>query len=448
MRFRSVAVFASAVLSLTSIIAPSHAETGASDSSFTVGGRLYTDHYFATRSNSGYRNGIIQSSVSGWLDFQSNLSQRTSFQAIGQFDIFARNMTSNDRATISGRVREGVFTFQTESIQFKIGQQIIPWGKSDGVNPTDYFSSKDYTLLNPDEEVKRQGAPAMMLSLTPKQGTSPITFTGVFQAAYPQQKLMIPDRAVPTGIQFTKYASAPELFREESMEYGGKIAYLGNTFDLSLSVFRGVNHFSQYIYDVSQNRVIPQNFLQSAVGGDFSFTSGDFVVRGESAYFVPDQGPANSALYRIVQPSHWDTIIGVERGFLDDFRAQVQFLYRYHFDYQDPSTITTPSPVLTQIQQTVARANALLLNFQRESNPGATFRIGYASDSSDWTADLFLVGYFAKGYDYLLRPQVSYKPGEGWKLMAGADLYGGNESRPLGALRNNSSLFLEGRYVF
>jgi len=447
MSFRSTALLASAfILGVTGTT--SFADSGSEESAVTWGGRIYTDQYFATRADSGYRNGIIQSSFSAWLDFQAKTSARTTFQAIGQFDAFAKNMTMNDRSSFSARIREGVFTFQTDSLQFKIGQQIIPWGKSDGVNPTDYFSSKDFTILNPDEEVKRQGAPAMQLSLTPKQGTSPITFTGVFQAAYPQQKLMIPDRAVPSGIQFTKYASAPALFREDTMEYGGKIAYLGNSFDLSLSAFRGVNHFSQYVYDFASNRVLPQNFLQSAVGGDFSFTSGDYVVRGESAYFIPDQGPLNTPLYGIVQPSHWDAIIGVERGFLDDFRAQVQFLYRYHFDYQDPSSITTPSPVLTQIQQTVARANALLLNFQRESNPGATFRVGYASDSSDWTADLFLVGYFAKGYDYLLRPQLSFKPAEGWKLLAGADLYGGNESRPLGALRNNSSLFLEGRYIF
>ncbi len=448
MSLRSTVVLASALLSFALIENASRAETNSDESAVTLGGRIYTDQYFATRADSGYRNGIIQSSFSAWLDFQAKTSARTTLQVVGQFDAFAKSMTTNDKPSFSGRIREGVFSFQTDSIQFKIGQQIIPWGKSDGVNPTDYFSSKDYTLLNPDEEVKRQGAQAVQLSLTPKQGTSPITFTGVFQAAYPQQKLMIPDRAVPTGLQFTKYASAPAMFREDTMEYGGKIAYLGNSSDLSLSAFRGVNHFAQYIYDLSSNRVFPQNFLQSAVGGDFSFTSGDYVVRGESAYFIPDQGPLNTALYGIVQPSHWDAIIGVERGFLDDFRAQFQFLYRYHFDYQDPSSISTPSPILTQIQQTVARANALLLNFQRESNPGATFRIGYASDSSDWTADLFLVGYFAKGYDYLLRPQVSFKPAEGWKLMAGADLYGGNESRPLGALRNNSSLFLEGRYVF
>jgi hypothetical protein len=422
-----------------------HAE---SDSSVTLGGRIYTDQYLTAYSSPNYSSGILQSSLSAWMDFRVKPSERTSFLAVAQFDAFLKNLSQNEKASFSSKIREGVFTFQTESTELKIGQQIIPWGKSDGVNPTDYFSAKDYTLLNPDEEVKRLGAPAMMLNYTPKKGASPVTFTGIVQAAYPQTKLIIPNSAVPTGVAFQKYPNAPAMFQDNTMEYGGKIAYLGNDLDLSLSVFRGVNHFAQYFYETGTNQILPTNVQQSAVGGDLSFTAGAYVVRAESAYIMPDQGSENTPLYGILQPTHWDTVIGAERSFFEDFRAQIQFLYRYHVGYIDPSLISTPSPALTLAQQKIARANALLLNFQRESNPGATFRFGYASDSSDWNADLFIVGYFAKGYDYLVRPQVGYKPAEGWKLTAGADLYGGNESRPLGALKNNSSLFFEGRYVF
>lgn len=418
---------------------------------FNLGGRLYTDQYFTAYNSMTYPSGVFQSSISAWLDLQANITENSSILAVGQLDAFLRSLTEPNQSSFDGRLREGYYSYQSSSLEFRLGQQIIPWGKSDGVNPTDYFTAKDYTLMNPDDEVKRIGAPSVMLSFTPNDGSSPINFTGIFQATYPQTKLIIPALAtqnIPAGVGFQLYPNTPGYFQQNSIEFGGKLAYLGNEFDFSVSAFRGMNHFAQYVYDFNLNNISPQNIQQTVIGGDLSFTAGSSVVRAESAYFIPDQGPENTTLYGLVQPSHWDTVAGVEKTFFENIHTQVQFLYRYYMGYLNPSLYSTMNPVVTQLQQGIARSNALLLNFQRQNNPGATFRVGYASEESDWTADLFLVGYFAEGQDYLLRPQVTFKPMEGLKLLAGADLYGGEETRPLGSLHLNSTLFFEGRYLF
>lgn len=430
------------------VLALSSGNSLAEESDTSLTGRVYTDHYFPVYPSTTYTSGVFQSSVSAWLDFQATPFQNTTLHMVGQGDAFLRSLSEPNKSSFSGRLREGFFGYQGESVEFRIGQQIIPWGKSDGVNPTDYFTAKDYTQLNPDDEVRRIGAPSVMLNFTPKKGASPFNFIGVFQAVYPQSKLLIPDQAIPTGVQFQKYALAPTAFQQNTIEFGGKISYLQNQYDLSISAFRGMNHFAQYVYDIPTNQINPQHIQQTVVGGDLSFTAGDYVIRAETAYFIPDRGPENTDLYGLVQPSHWDSVAGVERTFFDDLHTQVQFLFRYHVGYLNPSLYATASPVLTQIQQSVARSNALLLNFQRQSNLGATFRIGYSSEDSPWTADLFLVGYFSEGNDYLLRPQVSYQLIENLRLLAGGDFYGGDESRPLGALKNNSDLFFEARYLF
>jgi len=419
-----------------------------SESSSSFRGRIYTDQYFPVYSSATYASGILQSSISAWLDFQNKFSKNTSIQIVGEGDAFLRSLSDTTESSFSGKLREGFFAYQNDSFELRVGQQIIPWGKSDGVNPTDYFTAKDYTLLNPDDEVRRTGAPAAMLNFTPEKGTSPLNFIGVFQAVYPQTKLLIPDQAIPSGIQFQKYPMAPTPFQQDTIEFGGKLAYLKNDFDLSVSAFRGVNHFSQYIYNIPTNQITPINIQQTAVGGDASFTAGSSVFRIETAYIIPDNGKENTDLYGLVQPTHWDTSLGIEHTFFDDIHTQVQVLYRYHIAYLDPSLYNAFNPLLTQIQRSVAHANGLLLNFQRQDNIGATFRIGYSNETSPWTADLFLIGYFAQGQDYLLRPQVSYKLVEGFKLLAGGEFYGGDESRPLGALKKNSSVFFEGKYVF
>jgi len=115
--------------------------------------------------------------------------------------------------------------------------------------------------------------------------------------------------------------------------------------------------------------------------------------------------------------------------------------------YRNP-TIATPNPTLNQLLLGVANANALILNYQRQGNPGATFRLAYANEQSDFSADVFLIGYFSQGQDYLLRPQLGYTPVTNLKFTLGADLYGGDQSRPLGALRDRTHAFFEGKYVF
>ncbi len=448
MRFLSLFALSFLILNFNSAVA---AKDKRLEPIFNGGGRLYTDHYFTAYSTPSYSSGVLQSSISAWLDIQGNLNENNSLSATVQVDAFLRSLTEPNQSSFSARLREGYYSFQNSSLELRVGQQILPWGKSDGVNPTDYFTAKDYTLMNPDEEVKRVGAPSVLFSFTPREGNSPFNFTGIFQATYPQTKLIIPELAtkgIPAGISFQKYPNFPGYFEQNSIEFGGKFAYLGSDLDLSISAFRGMNHFAQYVYHFNTNSISPQNIQQTVVGGDLSFTAGNSVVRAESAYFIPDQGPENTELYGLVQPSHWDSIVGIEKTFFENFHTQVQFLYRYFVGYLNPNLYSTPNPVITQLQQGIARSNALLLNFQRQSNPGGTFRVGYSSEESDWSADLFLIGYFAQGQDYLLRPQVTYKPYEGIRLIAGADLYGGDESRPLGALKLNSSIFFEGRYLF
>ena len=223
---------------------------------------------------------------------------------------------------------------------------------------------------------------------------------------------------------------------------------MATTEDLSFSVFHGFAQYPEYVFNLGSQAVDAINPEESALGADASFTLTDFIVRLESAVHMPDNGKDTDPLYGLVEPWHWDSVIGIEKPVFDDFRVQLQLLYRWHLYYQDALYTSGPNAQVNQIQQGVARTNATLLNYRKQGNPGATFRIGYAKDSSKWTVDLFLVGYFAEGQDYLLRPQVGFTPAEGFKLLAGFDLYGGDPTGPLGALHHQSDGFFEAKYLF
>lgn len=416
----------------------------------SINGRVYTDQYIFT--NGSPSGEIAQSSLSSWLeyDFQTEEQNHKKFglHVVGQGDVFYRDLNHPHETSARARLREGYLSYTTDETVLRAGQQIIPWGKSDGINPTDYFTAKDFTLFNPDDEVKRMGAPGVSWNFTPDGGASPFNIQAVFQAYYPQTRLLIPDQVIPTGVAFSKYPNTPEAFSSNSMEFGFKVSYLKSNYDFSFSYFQGYSRFSQYVYESAANRIAPINPRESAVGGDASFTFAEYVVRIESALILPENGTDTDVLFGLVEPSHWDTVAGVERTFNDDFRVQVQGMIRHHLYYRDPNAYIGGSALVNTLQRAIGRANALILNYQQQTNLGATFRVGYANSSSNWTVDLFWVGYFSNGQDYLVRPQIGYKPMDNVRLVAGADLYGGQAERPLGALKDRSVGFFEAKYSF
>jgi hypothetical protein len=422
-------------------------------------GRVYTDQYFYTQNPN---RSLAQSSVSFWLGSDFTLpAHETSAatyggKALGQLDLFDRSLERPNGVSSHFQVREAYVSYSAQGIDVRVGQQIIPWGKSDGINPTDYFTAKNYTLLNPDEEVRRIGAPALNVQFTPGDGASPFNFQAVGQAYYPQAKLIIPDQVIPTGVNFVKDPASPSAFHSNTMEYGFKVSYLKPSYDFSLSYFHGFSQFPEYELQTATSQISPINPQVNAVGGDGSFTFGSYVFRFESALLMPENGGTGDPLYGLVEPNHWDTVVGAERTFAEDFHVQVQATLRYHLNYKSPNDYTATNsalPPLVQaqqvlLQQGIGRANAILLNYQNRTNPGATLRFGYASDTSDWTGDLLLVGYFAGGQDFIFTPELGYKIFEGAKLTTGAQFYGGNANTPFGALKDQSVVFFDGRYLF
>ena len=409
----------------------------------TLSGRLYTDQYLFTEGPNAGR--LEQSNLSAWLDFDAHSDSGFGVRVIGQGDGFIKSILESNHASFTATLREAYASYLGAGFEIKLGQQIIPWGKSDGVNPTDYFTAKNFTLLNPDEEVRRTGAVSLNGTFTPDEGNSPFSFQFVIQANAPQTKLLIPDQSVPQGVQFQKYGEVSLPFQGRS-EFGVKISYLKSNYDFSLSAFRGYSHFPEYVLNPATLTVSPIYPAQTTVGADASFTANQYIIRFESALLMPDNGRETDPLAGMVEPWHWDSVLGAERPIGDDFRAQIQVLYRWHLWF--PPLADTGNPILDTLRSGIARANALILNSQYRGNPGATFRVSYANDHSDFTGDVFLIGYFGYGQDFLLRPQLGYSPLSNLKFTLGADVYGGNDSRPLGALKNRSHGFFEARSIF
>lgn len=428
--------------------------------SLALAGRIFSDLYvpFASTSvNALDRQSYRQASTSFWLQGDPKLGEHSSARFVLAADAIEASRGSaglagsavGDDSKFRARAREAYVAYFKDGWEARLGRQILPWGKTDALNPTDFLSAKDYAFFNPDEEVRRIGATSLWTTWTPAQGNSPLAFTAVVTPVFPQSRLLIPTSAVPAGVELAANPIQPPT-TVANTELALKGAYNGSNWDASLLAFRGFNHLPEFVLvgqpaSPSAPIAIAQTFHRvHALGGDGSLTVGKWILRAESAYVWTENDDGTNPL---IQPSRWDSVVGVERPLGDDFRVQVQGVYRYFPAFQEPGTAGGTNPLLAAINAQIARANALLLGYQDKSRPGATFRISYSNESSGVDAELFLVGNFVGG-DYLARPKITYAWTDAIRTTAGLEYYGGPDDRPLGALKSFNSLFIEAKYSF
>jgi hypothetical protein len=409
-----------------------------------ISGKAILDHHARIGATEG-RSRTLQSGLTLYTradpKFTSNLDGR--FELRGS--LFRHSVEKGEVWTLRGDAKNANLAFHASGWHLRVGQILTPWGRSDGVNPTDYLTARDYTFLSSHDEVRRLGAPGAVVSYVPAEGNSPFEFTVAWNARYPQSKMLIPATAVPAGLSVQTEPETPSLLADHQ-EVAVKAAYLAPNWDASLSAFDGRSHFGQFVWNGS--RVTLEYLPVRALGGDFSVTFDDFVLRGESAYYFYDLGSSGLHGLSLTEPNHWDTVLGVERPFGMRFRVLVQLLYRLHPGLTDSNAYVGANPIETVIVREIARANALIQNYQRKSRLGATFLFSYDSENGDWHGELGGIGNFVGGGDYVLRPKVSRKIAESLRVLAGLEIYGGRPDLPLGSLRNYRSLFVEGMYSF
>ena len=442
-----------AALSLLCLQARAHAAEG--ESPVRLSGEALADAWLPTRESAGKTFTQLHSMLQ--LQGDARLAEPLTARAVYQghfFDGRHSRLTGNRGGThLEHELQEGWLEYFAGGWQLRAGQLVIPWGKSDGVNPTDFLSGKDSNILSRDSERNRRGGLALLTSFTPNAGSSPWNYTVVVQPRFPEADYLVPPAALPAGI--TLEEKQRPAMRAENTEVAGKIAYTGEGWDGSLSAFYGWNHkpeFTKLSHAVTLSPAGPAVTARGtrvhrrvkALGADASVSGGDYVYRLETAYTFTEN---NDGKNPTILPSHWTAVLGAERPFLEKFRAQAQFISRFFPRYTSPRDTTGPDLITAQLNSQVAAANALLLQYQERWETAGTLRLSYDHEALGFSAEL-LYYQSLNGGDWYLQPLLGYRLYEGLRLYLGADHYGGPGSRSLGSLRTYNSVFTEISYRF
>jgi hypothetical protein len=427
---------------LSGLLVLSSAPVFAAPELSSLQGSFFTDTYLPTKQEPADSH-VLQESVSGRIEGTPTLDENFS----GHFDLSGDYLPISPEGGVETKLRvlEGYVKYKSSNWEIRAGEQIIPWGKSDVVNPTDFLSVKDFTIFRTDEELKRLGTPALLASWA----GSNWKFTAVWSVLYPESRVLISTALLPSYVDVMDAPGRSVSFMNS--EFAGKAAYAGDGWDFDLIAFDGYDHLPEY-REFSESfspialSVIPQFRKIDGFGGNVSFNIPGldrWTFRGESAITIPTDSSVSDPLQ---DSTHIDAVAGGERAIGDDFRAQLQAIWRYYPSHDFQSS--TGDPFLDQIRF----ANQAVHAERVQSRIGGSLRFAY--DPADHvgilpglSADIFVLAY-ADGGDFLIQPKINYAWTDQFKLSAGVQDFGGSATNPLGSLSEFSAVFAEAKYIF
>ena len=124
-------------------------------------------------------------------------------------------------------INELNLSLKLNSWNFKIGQLITSWGKSDGLNPTDFLTGKRNILLVTDDQLTRRGHLSSMIEWLPQEGASPWSFQQWVIAKHSETDVLLNQELIGDNVSISR----PEFSKK--IEMATKISYsgLGLNFD-------------------------------------------------------------------------------------------------------------------------------------------------------------------------------------------------------------------------
>ena len=173
-------------------------------------------------------------------------------------------------------------------------------------------------------------------------------------------------------------------------------------------------------------------------GADAATTFGRYGLRAEGAYVRTEDRSGSDPFTK--NPFVF-VVVGGDRTFDGRLNVNVQYLGRAVVRFRElPAELPSGGGA-------VAQAQAILSSQTRRLQHGASMRASYK-----WLHETLETEWAAVAYagprGVAMRPKVTYAVTDRFTLLAGAEVYRGEDASVFGLLRPNSTTFLEARLSF
>lgn len=330
-------------------------------------------------------------------------------------------------------LREAYMDMYFDNFDIRIGKQQIIWGKAEGVFITDVVSPKDLReFLLPDFDEIRTGVTAVKLNFYKGSHSFEAAWVPVFTPTQmpTDGSIWAPTMNFPINPEWD-YSNSEVSANLENSEIFGRYSLMASAFDFE--VVGGYLHYDDPAMHLSKKlnpatmqltglTVSPEYHRVTMAGGSFSVPLGDFIVRGEGAYYsgrffqtenpaIPDAAVEKDNLHYMAGLDY--TIAGV--------RLSAQFIQEYILEYEDGIYNDEMENTMTFLAKK---------DFFREKL---------------WIELFSYIGL--NNEDALIRPKATYDFADGFEIQAGANIFIGESGR-FGQYDANDMLYLKFKFSF
>ncbi len=308
-----------------------------------------------------------------------------------------------------------------EVADLRVGKQLIFWGKTDWINPTDNICPWDYTNITAEIEDYRLPVNAVKLDLY----LGDWTLEGVWVPSFKPNRIPMEFPNSIGGMPVQARYVLPDS-RPSNWQAGLRLSSYFRGIDFSLSYWYGFDLYPTvrqlfYIPEQPPEFLFEVSYLRQQVfGADFSYAKGRFVLKGEGAYFLTQD---REGVDPAVRNPHIYYVLGLDYNFSDRLTMNLQFV-------QDVKVVEEKFPFVQEPKTTTS----------------ASCRIQYKVENL-WSFQLITVYNFRDG-DFFTLPIFTWYIADGINLYAGAAIFHGPEDSPFGRNKPYSRAFIELKYSF
>ena len=343
-------------------------------------------------------------------------------------------------------LREGYVDAYVGPFDFRLGQQIIVWGRADGFNPTNNLMPYNFLARSPAEDDRRVGN----FLLRSRWNWHVLRVEANWIPRY--KPTIIPFDAIPLPVELPVAGPLYPDARLQNSSVGLKADVELAAFDGSISWFDGYTPLPGIDAEIDPAAGDPQAgfsvrlraYRQKVVGADFSTTVGSFSLRGEAAYRSPYDDYQAKAY---VPNPDVQVILGADRQF-GDFSVLMQYMGRHVIDFTEAPQPDAGQDPLASLRYEMEMKNRMLAQQLFQTSHALSGRVSYTMLHETLMLELFGMVNFTTE-EYLARPMLSYDMTDALKISIGGEYYGGPKETLYGAFGDVlSAAFVELRVSF
>ncbi|WP_461637128.1 hypothetical protein [Labilibaculum euxinus] len=310
-------------------------------------------------------------------------------------------------------LREGYVNLYFGRFDFRIGQQIIVWGRADGFNPTNNLTPVNFIVFSPNEDDKRQS------NFVAKgvYNFQPFTFEVDWVPFYRATELPLENATLPSSVYWDDAQLPDDTWKNSSI--GLKLDFQGAKFDGSLSYFNGYHKTPSLGYSITTLGVeaFTQAYRVQVFGADYSTSAGSYGLRGEFAFTLPDN--KTDSLFS-TPCKQLEYTLGIDREW-GNFSLIAQYVGKYVSDFDEDITLTNSMACTVNIW------NRMLFSQTSQWNNSVSLRPSL--NLLNQTLKCELLGlYNLNTEEWLCLPKITYNISDALSCCAGAQLYGGSNN--------------------